>query len=53
MHNQRLHSFVNCKKYRYGDQIKENRIAKRCSALDSDEKCIKLVVGKPECGRHS
>jgi len=31
---------------------KENRIAKQCSAHDSEEKCIKLVVGKPECGRH-
>jgi hypothetical protein len=31
----------------------ENRITKKCSAHDSEEKCIKLVVGKPECCRHS
>ena len=36
----------------YGEP-KENRVAKQCSAHDSEENCVKLVVGKPECGRRS
>ena len=50
-HNERLHSFVHCNKYHYCDRIKENTIAKKCSAHDRDEKSIKLAFGKPVYGR--
>ena len=39
-------------KYCAGDKIKKNEMGGACSAYGVEERCIQVVVGKPESKNH-